>query len=160
MTLNLSNITSPLTVIALFATIVEASALASLPFLDEDSQNIYTWFLVGFPPFLTILFFITLNFNNKALFSPEAGDNQDEPSPRERLSATSADPMGSSATEHVVILIGDQRFCELSQRELTAPLQRLEDHFNLRSRIISWSQQAAGETLIGALTQRRNRQGW
>jgi len=64
------NFSSPLTIIAIFAAIIEASALASLPFLEEDSQAIYTWFLVGFPPFLTLLFFITLNFNYKALYSP------------------------------------------------------------------------------------------
>lgn len=65
---------SPLTIIAIFAGIIEASALASLPFLGEDSQSIYTWFLVGFPPFLTILFFLTLNFNTKSLY---LHDNQE-----------------------------------------------------------------------------------
>ncbi|WP_241653177.1 hypothetical protein [Pseudomonas alkylphenolica] len=65
---------SPLTIIAIFAGIIEASALASLPFLSEDSQNIYTWFLVGFPFFLTVLFFLTLNFNNKTLFTPPTAD--------------------------------------------------------------------------------------
>ncbi|MOA02121.1 hypothetical protein D3C78_1215590 [compost metagenome] len=63
---------SPLTIIAIFAGIIEASALASLPFLSEDSQNTYTWFLVGFPFFLTVLFFLTLNFNYKSLYSPSA----------------------------------------------------------------------------------------
>lgn len=62
---------SPLTIIAIFAGIIEASALASLPFLGEDSQSIYTWFLVGFPPFLTLLFFLTLNFNTKSLYGPD-----------------------------------------------------------------------------------------
>lgn len=62
---------SPLTIIAIFAGIIEASALASLPFLDESSQSIYTWFLVGFPPFLTLLFFLTLNFNTKSLYGPD-----------------------------------------------------------------------------------------
>ncbi|WP_337994257.1 MULTISPECIES: hypothetical protein [Pseudomonas] len=62
---------SPLTIIAIFAGIIEASALASLPFLGEDSQGIYTWFLVGFPFFLTVLFFLTLNFNYKSLYSPD-----------------------------------------------------------------------------------------
>lgn len=65
---------SPLTIIAIFAGIIEASALASLPFLSEDSQNIYTWFLVGFPFFLTVLFFLTLNFNYKSLYSPPTAD--------------------------------------------------------------------------------------
>lgn len=61
---------SPLTIIAIFAGIIEASALASLPFLSEESQTTYTWFLVGFPFFLTVLFFLTLNFNYKSLYSP------------------------------------------------------------------------------------------
>lgn len=63
---------SPLTLIAIFAGIVEASALASLPFLSEASQMIYTWFLVGFPFFLTVLFFLTLNFNHQTLYQPAA----------------------------------------------------------------------------------------
>lgn len=66
---------SPLTIIAIFAGIIEASALASLPFLGEDSQGIYTWFLVGFPPFLTLLFFLTLNFNTKSLYAPDSLDS-------------------------------------------------------------------------------------
>ena len=67
---------SPLTIIAIFAGIIEASALASLPFLGEDSQSIYTWFLVGFPPFLTLLFFLTLNFNTKSLYGPDEYANE------------------------------------------------------------------------------------
>lgn len=69
---------NPLTIIAIFAGIIEASALASLPFLDNDSQNIYTWFLVGFPPFLTALFFLTLNFNSKSLYSPSDFVNEED----------------------------------------------------------------------------------
>ncbi|MCY1403120.1 hypothetical protein D3C76_418670 [compost metagenome] len=69
---------NPLTIIAIFAGIIEASALASLPFLDDDSQSIYTWFLVGFPPFLTILFFLTLNFNSKSLYSPSDFSNEQD----------------------------------------------------------------------------------
>lgn len=65
---------SPLTLIAVFAGVIEASALASLPFLSEESQTIYTWFLVGFPFFLTVLFFLTLNFNTESLFAPEQHD--------------------------------------------------------------------------------------
>lgn len=66
---------SPLTIIAIFAGIIEASALASLPFLSEGSQTTYTWFLVGFPFFLTVLFFLTLNFNYKSLYSPPVADS-------------------------------------------------------------------------------------
>ncbi|MDZ5603581.1 hypothetical protein SJI00_12430 [Pseudomonas sp. RP23018S] len=63
---------SPLTIIAIFAGIIEASALASLPFLSTESQYIYTWFLVGFPFFLTVLFFLTLNFNYQSLWKPSS----------------------------------------------------------------------------------------
>ena len=64
--------TAPMTIIAIFAGIIEASALATLPFLSEKSQSLYTWFLVGFPFFLTGLFFLTLNFNYKSLYKPES----------------------------------------------------------------------------------------
>ncbi|MFK0089339.1 hypothetical protein ACIQUS_18860 [Pseudomonas sp. NPDC090755] len=72
--MNSTGLKSPLTLIATFAGIIEASALASLPFLSERSQEIYTWFLVGFPFFLTVLFFLTLNFNYMSLFSPQEVD--------------------------------------------------------------------------------------
>ncbi|MFJ4156014.1 hypothetical protein ACIPZF_14625 [Pseudomonas sp. NPDC089752] len=62
---------APLTIIALFAGIIEASALATLPFLSDTSQSLYTWFLVGFPFFLTALFFLTLNFNYKSFYKPD-----------------------------------------------------------------------------------------
>lgn len=68
-----------MTLIAIFAGIVEASALASLPFLSEASQMIYTWFLVGFPFFLTVLFFLTLNFNHQTLYQPAAHEAAQQP---------------------------------------------------------------------------------
>lgn len=76
-----TDLKSPLTIIAIFAGIIEASALASLPFLSESSQGIYTWFLVGFPFFLTVLFFLTLNFNYRSLFSPPSVDPGATPGP-------------------------------------------------------------------------------
>jgi hypothetical protein len=65
---------APLTIIAIFAGIIEASALATLPFLSEKSQTYYTWFLVGFPFFLTALFFLTLNFNYKSFYKPDQAE--------------------------------------------------------------------------------------
>lgn len=62
---------SPLTIIAILAGTVEATALAALPLLDVANQSVFLWFLIGFPPFLTLLFFITLNFNHTTLYSPD-----------------------------------------------------------------------------------------
>ena len=63
-------ITNPMTVIAIFAAISETSAAISLPFLDNKDREIYVWFLISFPFYLLFLFFITLNFNYRSLYSP------------------------------------------------------------------------------------------
>ena len=81
---------APLTIIAIFAGIIEASALATLPFLSESSQKLYTWFLVGFPFFLTALFFLTLNFNYKSFYSPSPGRTTDDNMPIPNNVATPA----------------------------------------------------------------------
>lgn len=63
-------ITNPMTIIAIFATLSEASAAVSLPFLDNEERQTYIWFLISFPFYLLFLFFITLNFNYKSLYAP------------------------------------------------------------------------------------------
>ncbi|MGY2259572.1 hypothetical protein [Pseudomonas sp. SDO55104_S430] len=62
--------TNPMTIIATFATLSETSAAVSLPFLDNDEREIYVWFLISFPFYLLFLFFVTLNFNYRSLYSP------------------------------------------------------------------------------------------
>ena len=50
--------------------LTEASAAVSLPYINNEHQKIYVWFLVIFPSLLITLFFLTLNFNNKSLYTP------------------------------------------------------------------------------------------
>lgn len=83
---------APLTIIAIFAGIIEASALATLPFLSESSQHLYTWFLVGFPFFLTALFFLTLNFNYKSFYSPSPNRSANDNTPALNAQAKPATP--------------------------------------------------------------------
>ena len=64
-------VSNPLTVIAIFSMLTETSAAVSLPYIDSDNQHIYVWFLIIFPSLLITLFFLTLNFNNKSLYSPK-----------------------------------------------------------------------------------------
>ncbi|SDB05923.1 hypothetical protein SAMN03159290_00426 [Pseudomonas sp. NFACC13-1] len=66
----LKTITNPMTLIAIFATLSETSAAVSLPFLDDQDREYYLWFLISFPFYLLLLFFITLNFNYRSLYSP------------------------------------------------------------------------------------------
>lgn len=70
-------ITNPMTVIAIFAFISESSAALSLPFLDSDEREIYVWFLISFPFYLLLLFFMTLNFNYRSLYAPSDFDKDD-----------------------------------------------------------------------------------
>ncbi|MFF7065441.1 hypothetical protein [Pseudomonas sp. NPDC008258] len=90
---------APLTIIAIFAGIIEASALATLPFLSEASQKLYTWFLVGFPFFLTALFFLTLNFNYKSFYSPPVDSVTNDNTRQANTQRTAAAP--SDAREAV-----------------------------------------------------------
>ncbi|GLO12981.1 hypothetical protein PPUJ20028_15620 [Pseudomonas putida] len=90
---------APLTIIAIFAGIIEASALATLPFLSESSQKLYTWFLVGFPFFLTALFFLTLNFNYKSFYSPPPSRMTHDNTPA--VNSVTAPAMANDALEAV-----------------------------------------------------------
>lgn len=70
-------ITNPMTIIAIFATLSETSAALSLPFLNDDEREIYVWFLISFPFYLLLLFFATLNFNYRSLYSPSDFENDE-----------------------------------------------------------------------------------
>lgn len=126
---------SPLSLIAVFAGVIEASALASLPFLSESSQGIYTWFLVGFPFFLTVLFFLTLNFNNGTLFAPRSQEDVAEqatapqdaapPAASEPPSPATAlfTPVATDSTPMIIALSGPQSRANL-QRHFHDVLER------------------------------------
>lgn len=64
------HIRNPLTVIAIFAALAEVSGTIVLPFLDVALQGTYVWFLMLFPVLLVLAFFVTLNFNRRALYAP------------------------------------------------------------------------------------------
>lgn len=113
--------TSPLTIIAIFAGIIEASALASLPFLSEGSQTIYTWFLVCFPFFLTVLFFLTLNFNYKSLYIPITKVEPHEP-PTPAVEDTAPDPVVADNVITVALSGDDAR--AVIQKQLLRSLEQ------------------------------------
>ena len=70
-------IKNPLTIIAIFAAIAEISGTVVLPFIAEENQTVYVWFLMVFPILLISLFFLTLNFNHKVLYAPSDYKNED-----------------------------------------------------------------------------------
>lgn len=89
---SIKKISNPLTIIAIFAGLAEISGTVVLPFLKDDSQALYVWFLMGFPTLLILLFFITLNFNHKVLYAPSDFKDEDnflklfgKPTAEERL---------------------------------------------------------------------------
>lgn len=76
MSLNVSHIKNPLTVISIFAGLSEISGTCVLPFIKEPNQYLFIWFLMLFPIALIGLFFYTLNFNHRVLYAPS--DYKDE----------------------------------------------------------------------------------
>ena len=66
----IGHIRNPLSIVAIFAAIVEVSGAAVLPFLSDGNQASYLWFLMLFPAFLVLVFFLTLNFNHTVLYAP------------------------------------------------------------------------------------------
>lgn len=64
----MKKVSNPLTIIAIFATIAETISGAVISLAQDEKIVVY--FLVGFPVLLVILFFATLNFNSRVLYSP------------------------------------------------------------------------------------------
>ncbi|KIY38648.1 MULTISPECIES: hypothetical protein [Pseudomonas] len=115
---------APLTIIAIFAGIIEASALATLPFLSESSQSLYTWFLVGFPFFLTALFFLTLNFNYKSFYGPSPNKVAEHDSPTRNAVATPAMASEASHGEPITLVFsGPDAYRMMEQQLLLALVQ-------------------------------------
>lgn len=65
-----SHVKNPLTVIAIFAGLAEVSGTVVLPFLKDDTQQTYVWFLMTFPCLLVVLFFVTLMVKHYVLYAP------------------------------------------------------------------------------------------
>lgn len=63
-------VSNPLTIIAIFAGVSEISGTVVLPFLKEENQAIFVWFLMIFPGLLVLLFFFVLLFKHHVLYSP------------------------------------------------------------------------------------------
>lgn len=96
---NIKRINNPLTIIGIFAALAEVSSTVAIGLIDKELQYIFVWFLIGFPTLLAILFFSTLNFNQKVMYSPSdykeennfvkiMVGNKDVPADLERLKKT------------------------------------------------------------------------
>jgi hypothetical protein len=62
-------VNNPLMIIAIFAAFAEVAGIVALAAVDKEIQNIFVWFVMCFPSFLVFLFFLTLNFNPKVLYT-------------------------------------------------------------------------------------------
>lgn len=63
-------VSNPLTIIAIFAALAEVAGTVALATVSKDLQEVFVWFVMGFPVLLVVLFFATLNFNPKVLYAP------------------------------------------------------------------------------------------
>lgn len=69
-------ITNPLSVIGVFAGISQITITCFVNFVDMEVKIYFTYFAIGFPVLLTLMFFITLLWKPSVLYSP--GDYKNE----------------------------------------------------------------------------------
>lgn len=63
-------VSNPLTIIAIFAGSAEVAGTVAIKLVSPELQNVFVWFVMGFPVLLVFLFFLTLNFNSTAFYAP------------------------------------------------------------------------------------------
>ena len=73
----IGHVRNPLTIIAIFAGIAEVSGTITLPFLKENIQSTYIWFLMGFPSALVAIFFLVLILKREVLYAPSDYRNEE-----------------------------------------------------------------------------------
>ena len=136
---NLQPVKNPLTIIGMFASIIEVSGNYILPKLSGECQLYYIWFLIIFPLLLTICFFIFLWFKPERLYAPS--DFKDENNFFKCISrATRQDIINQKmqdfelekAVEIGSQLSGNQSEAEPSNFSSTSPINR---NFNPRNRL-------------------------
>jgi hypothetical protein len=66
----MKRVNNPLTLIALFASVAEIAGTVVLPFISDELQHLFVWFVMLFPVLLVILFFWTLQRNPTVLYAP------------------------------------------------------------------------------------------
>ena len=70
-------ISNPLTIIAIFSGLAEVAGTIALPLVQQNLQIFFIWYVMGLPVLLVALFFATLNFNPKVLYSPSDYENEE-----------------------------------------------------------------------------------
>ena len=95
----LTHLLNPISIIAIFAALCEASATTVLPYLDNENRQVYLWFLIAFPSALVVMFFLTLNFNNKVLYGPYTQTRKTNVRPEEEAEDITQDEEPPTAKE-------------------------------------------------------------
>ncbi|MCL2086407.1 MAG: hypothetical protein FWH05_02275 [Oscillospiraceae bacterium] len=70
-------ISNPLTILALFAGIAETAGTIVLPFVSENLQKYFIWYVMGFPVLLVCLFFYVLIRFPNSLYAPSDYRNEE-----------------------------------------------------------------------------------
>ncbi|WP_025112374.1 hypothetical protein [Pseudomonas sp. H1h] len=128
-------ITNPMTVIVIFAFISESSAAISLPFLGSNEREIYVWFLISFPFYLLLLFFVTLNFNYRSLYAPSDFNKDDsflkivDELKSIRSSAYSPDPPWIEHSIRLPKRIGTLRTIDIRPMSSAQAFKNMAEHF-------------------------------
>lgn len=72
-----NKVSNPLTIVAIFAGLAEVAGTVALGLLDSNTQQIFIYFVMGFPVLLVSLFFLVLYHKHSVLYSPSDFANQE-----------------------------------------------------------------------------------
>jgi hypothetical protein len=92
----ISRVKNPLAMVALFATISEVAMAAVITQLPDKLQQLFIWFVMGFPVVLVLLFFFVLyrkpavffapgDYKREELYVASIGQNTPDPATEQRL---------------------------------------------------------------------------
>ena len=162
---NIKSVNNPLTIIAIFSAIAEIAGTISLKLVNADLQYIFLWFVILFPTLLIILFFGTLNFNNKVLYAPS--DFKDEQNFINTMRGVNDVPFSLEAVQAQLELTKIQIVQDVrkelgstSQEEENKLIQIFETSFKPFSETVEAAKESAEQAvnLTNQLTQRLDKE--
>ncbi|MBS7792871.1 hypothetical protein KTR66_22975 [Roseococcus sp. SDR] len=132
----IGHVKNPLTVIAMFAGLAEVSGAIVLPFLSNETQRIFVWFLMLFPCLLVGLFFLMLFTKHHALYAPS--DFRDD--------KFFADLFNRAPASDRFQKIGDEAAAQAAA-EAAATTEMAEGSLNERPNVREQSSDQSGESI-------------
>lgn len=112
-----TTVSNPLTIVAIFAGLAEAFATIALVNVPHDIQQVFVYFVMGFPALIVLLFFSVLNWNHTVLYAPSDFDDESMYLESIRIKALKTEIIGTlKATSDDSVPLTSQQVEAVSER--------------------------------------------